>query len=780
MIRTQRHHGIVAMAAALLLTVATAPAGPIFFAGRMADGAFVPNAEVKTPFYETRFSAITATIDGDAARTEIHETLVGPDRPVSTVCIVPLPAGARATLEVVDREAAPEARLLTADEAQTLYEAIARGTDSVAVLGLTGRPALWIDGFTLHGKTELILRIEQAVRTDRGVRSLTCPTPATTWTDRPVGRLAVTATIRTAKPLRAVFSPTHEVTIERHGLHKAVARVRADRWTGGEDLRLCWVADRDPLGLRVVACRNEADDDGYFMLVGNPTGSADEKPVAKDVLFVLDTSGSMRGEKVEQARAAIDYCLGRLGPADRFNIITFGTEVAGFCEDLVAADAKQIAAAREFADGVVARGRTNIGGALATARAARAEPGRPRIMIFLTDGTPTAGERVPDQIVEAVRATDTTTQIFVMGVGHDVNAHLLDKLAEITNGSAEYVAPREEIDVKMAALYDRLSQPVLTDVTVAFGGLAVHSVYPAKVPALFRGSDITVVGRYRGGGTHTVSVSGTMGGKPVTYACTADLPVAAADPAHEFVAPLWAARKIGYLLQELRLHGENQELIEEVVRLSQKYGIVTEYTEFIAVAGGKLDKAAALAEASRRMEMANAMQAGQWAVNQAINDRGLQQRMVAADSANVYRDRLGREVANTAVRNFGRQVFYLRDGQWVDAEEAGDRKTRTVKLYSDEYFRLLRANADFARAQKLGWAVAMNVGAERIVVEKDGKLKDEALQRQAPPPEPTGEQLRNGMNQRQQFRNQIQQLPVQKLQGPRQNNDAHRKQEEQR
>jgi Ca-activated chloride channel family protein len=211
-----------------------------------------------------------------------------------------------------------------------------------------------------------------------------------------------------------------------------------------------------------------------------------------------------------------------------------------------------------------------------------------------------------------------------------------------------------------------------------------------------------------------------------------DLPKDAGDVSNEFLAPLWAARQIGYLLQEIRLHGSNKELIEEVVALSKQYGIVTEYTDFIAMAGpgaygGKDGKDALYKEAAKRLDMARGEQAGQWAVNQAANDKALQGRAVAAPEANVFRDRRGNVTTARGVTQVGNRAFYLQDGQWVDSEEAGTRKTRVVKLFSPEYMELLKKDATFARAQQLGWALSINVGDERIVVEKDGKQKDESL-----------------------------------------------------
>jgi Ca-activated chloride channel family protein len=286
-------------------------------------------------------------------------------------------------------------------------------------------------------------------------------------------------------------------------------------------------------------------------------------------------------------------------------------------------------------------------------------------------------------------------------------------------------------------------------------------------------------GRYRDGGKHTFTVSGLLSGEPTRYECRADLPSDPSSDTTAFVAPLWAARKIGYLLQEIRLHGENDELITEVVRLSKKFGIVTEYTEFIASVTGDVSTEVAVSEARQRMNMANAVQAGQWAFNQARNDRQLQQKVVAAKDANFYLDRQGRRVATENIQQFDDNVFYLREGQWVDAQDQGDRKTRTVKLFSKEYNDLVRNNRRFAQAQRLGWAMSINVGDERIVVENDGATQSEELlerarQQQAPAVGQQQQQMRNFRFNNLLPQNQMplrqriqQQLPVNQLQNNR-------------
>ena len=756
-----RSRGPAALLAAGLLLM-TAPlqvfGGPIFVPGQLVEGKFTAAPGVSSQCYTIRFSTSSVAVEKDAAKVNVEEVIDGPDKTIPAICLIPLPDGVNsASIRVSWAKTGAEPRILgdatylDSAKAQATYEAIARG-GLTKLMAFTGRPAILVPTIEFGGKGTISITYSMQAKNTQGIHMLTCPMPAASFAAGPVERVTVNVHLANKHPLRSIFSPTHTTTVTRKNANEATVTVKADRWTGMDDFRVCWATGDDSLGLRVLAYRTSDKEDGYFMLLGNPAGAATERAVLKDVIFVMDTSGSMRGEKIEQARAALDYCIQHLDKTDRFNIVTFGTDVKTFKNDLVDAAPANLKAAQAFIEDVVAHGQTNIAGALQKALAGKTTAGRERIMIFVTDGAPTVGERSPEKIIEQVKKQNDGTKIFVMGVGNDVNAHLLDQLAELTDGSSEYFAPREELDAKVAALYDRLSHPLLAGVTVSFGDSGAKHVLPSKVPVLFKGSEIMMVGRYKQGGKHTFTIAGTLAGQPVKYTALANLPMETGEASAEFLAPLWAARQIGYLLQEIRLRGPNKELIEEVVRLSKQYGIVTEYTEFIAAAGPGLKAGDIVAEAGKRLAMARAEQGGQWAVNPAKNDRQLQNRAVAGGAANVYSDRRGKEATAHNINLIGQRAFYLQDGQWVDAEEAGARKTRVVKLLSPEYFDLLKKDPMFAKAQQLGWALSINVGAERIVVEKDGKQKDETLIPKTDPnqqlfPGPGGPNQKRGIEQ---------------------------------
>jgi Ca-activated chloride channel family protein len=721
-----------AMTAVLLATVLccipSARGGVLFLAGTMKDGAFVPATKAEGGL-TTLYGSIRATVEGGEARTTIELAVrARSNEAVAAVCVIPLPAELRfaaphASTRDEGRSADLAPVILPPDKAQALYETAARAHRLPAILAHAGKQAICIPIEAAGRKTKLTISLRQTVGEEGGLLRYVCPMPDTSLSGDAIEKLSFTATIKHTLPLRAVLCTTHPVKITRPGLKEAQVECRADQYGGTEDLVVQYVADSDPLGTRVLTHRAKDEDEGFFLLVANPTGSEkEEPPIPKDVLFVLDTSGSMRGEKMEQARAAIEYCLDNLNPHDRFNIVAFGTDVTAFRPDVVARSPAAIKDAKAFLDDLEPSGRTNIGDALAKALAGEAGKGRMRIMLFLTDGAPTAGELVPDRILDKAKTLNKGgTRIYVFGVGTDVDARLLGKIAEGAQGTAEFIRPDDEIDVKVAALYNRLSNPILSDVAIDFGGLAVNALYPKQVATLFKGNELVLLGRYRKGGKHTVTISGTVAGEARSFRYEVDFP-AAEQPRNSDVAMLWAVRRIGHLMQEIRLHGQNQELVDEIVRLGRQFGIITEYTRFLADAGA-MPAAAAPTVTRDAMQKAHREIGGKWAVAQARNERRMQEAQVAnAAEINAFEDAEGMEQRESRIMQIGRRAFFRKDNRWVQSSvapkpaESAPAKARQVKFMSDDYLKLVREDKDFAEAQKLGVGVEMDVKDERIQV----------------------------------------------------------------
>jgi Ca-activated chloride channel family protein len=303
------------------------------------------------------------------------------------------------------------------------------------------------------------------------------------------------------------------------------------------------------------------------------------------MVFVLDTSGSMAGVKMEQAKKALRHCLDNMNPEDRFAVLNFSTGVGKYREQLVESSREQIDNAKRWVDNLRTSGGTAIDDAMAAAQALHnSDSGRTFTIIFFTDGQPTVGETNPDKILKHVTTRNTAnTRIFTFGVGDDVNAALLDQLAEQTRAVSTYVRPAEDIEVKASALYAKVSQPVLTNLKLSAGDAGrLSEIYPPQLPDLFAGGQVVVLGRYSGQGPVAITLTGTVGGQKRDYVYEMNLAPRGGED-REFVEHLWARRKVGYLLDQIRLNGEKKELIDEVTTIAKKYGIATPYTSYLIV-----------------------------------------------------------------------------------------------------------------------------------------------------------------------------------------------------
>jgi len=206
---------------------------------------------------------------------------------------------------------------------------------------------------------------------------------------------------------------------------------------------------------------------------------------------------------------------------------------------------------------------------------------RPYVVVFLTDGRPTIGTTDEDQIVAAAKKQgDGRTRVFCFGIGTDVNTHLLDRIAEETRAFSQYVLPEEDLEVKVSSFYSKIKEPVLANPTLKFtGDIRATKLYPSPLPDLFKGEQLVLVGRYSGKGDSAVTVEGSVNGSAKKFTYEVRFPEESSE--NDFIPRLWATRRVGYLLDEIRLHGENGELREEVTELARKYGIVTPYTAYL-------------------------------------------------------------------------------------------------------------------------------------------------------------------------------------------------------
>ncbi|MFZ5516184.1 MAG: VIT domain-containing protein [Candidatus Zhuqueibacterota bacterium] len=511
--------------------------------------------------------------------------------------------------------------------------------------------------------------------------------------------------IQSQIPLKTVYSPSHDVSISRMSDHRASVSYEGKREPNRENFVLYYSYSRQDFGMNIMTYQSPDDEGNFFMLLVSPrTDFSDQEILNKDILFVLDVSGSMSGEKISQAQDALTYCINRLGQNDRFNIITFSTETTLFRDALVLA-AEHRNDALQFVRQMGAQGGTNIGDALARALTFRFDAERAGSIVFLTDGLPTVGETDITAILKQTSERNTShIKIFTFGVGYDVNTVLLDKIALNSRAVSDYIEPGEQIEQKIAAFYDKISHPVLADLDIDFGRMSVENVFPKKLPDLFKGSQLTILGTYKNKAATEVTLTGRAGDRERKF--TYPVNPGEKGEGHEFLPHLWATRKIGYLMDEIRLHGENEELKNEVIRLSKKYGVMSPYTSYLvqedevmaksgqAVPGGigAGNGASDRKMASERLSVSSAPAPA--AYDQGMLAVKLSKETQRMKEANAIED-------NVAVRRVAGRTFYLKENVWVDSEYA-DQKTVDVKFGSEAFQQILIKQPSLAKILALG------------------------------------------------------------------------------
>jgi Ca-activated chloride channel homolog len=554
---------------------------------------------------------VKTRITDQIAITTVNQEFYNPNSSrLEGTFVFPVPKGAhldKFTMEIDGQQV--QAELLSADKARHIYEDIVRKLKDPALLEYAGRDVFKVRIFPIepNSKKRLTLSYTQLLKSADGLVSYVLPLNTEKFSARPIRNVSVKVELESKRPLKSIYSPSHTIEIKRHGPNAATAGYEASDVQPDNDFALYFAPEKDEIGLNLLTYKTTGED-GYFLLLASPGVDVKENQVvSKDVVFVLDTSGSMAGKKLEQAKKALQFCVENLNSGDRFEIIRFSTEVEPLFDQLVEATQPNRAKAQDFIKDLKPIGATAIDDALRKALelqpgrdafhrvpdssnksrdAVESVPtvgGRPFAVIFLTDGQPTIGTTDEDEILARVKQRgDGQTRIFCFGIGTDVNTHLLDRISEATRAVSEYVLPEEDLEVKVSNFFSKIKAPVLANPTLKFTGeIHASKMYPSPLPDLFKGEQLVLAGRYSGSGASAIIIGGAVNGTKKSFTYEATFPVE--SPENEFIPRLWATRRVGYLLDEIRLHGENAESRDEVSELARKYGIVTPYTAYLIV-----------------------------------------------------------------------------------------------------------------------------------------------------------------------------------------------------
>jgi len=662
------------------------------------------------------------------ATTTMDVALANPtNRTQESEMLIPVPEGAVVrsfTFEGSSKE--PTAKLLPKAEAQSIYRSIVAKLCDPALLEFASYSVIRSSVFPISagGKQRVRITYEHVVKADGNridyvlPRSESFEASAIPWT--------ISLRITASSPISGVYSPTHQVTVEYSGNQQAIVKTAGKQQLEPGPFRLSYLANSDSVTASLLAYPDARVGGGYFLLLaGVPAGmQRQESAMKREVTLVLDRSGSMKGEKIEQARDAALQVLEGLEEGEAFNIFDYSDSVAKFSEKPVIKDAKILGQARSYIKRIKAVGGTNIHDALVEAMRQPPTANMLPLTIFLTDGQPTVGETNEARIRKSVVETNLhKRRIFSFGVGYDLNAPLLTSISSATRATPTFVFPNENVEVKVSDVFKRLSGPVLAEPQIATvdgaGAVttrAVRDLLPNELNDLFEGDQLVILGQYQTDEPLHFRLSGNYLGTPRTFDLKFDL--SKATTRNSFVPRLWASRKIARLVEIITEAGAEittahfsntiayntaatkslndpklKELVDEIIRLSTEFGVLTEYTAFLATEGTDFNDVIRLNTQARESLVNNAqnVRSGMGGVTQASNTSN-QMSQSNMNRSNSYLAQNMERVEITTVQQITDRTFFKRNNRWVDAnalKNESAKPDRVVEVGTPEFYKLV-------------------------------------------------------------------------------------------
>ena len=643
---------------------------------------------------------INIAVNNQRTKTKIDQIFVNPnDFDVEGIYIFPIADDetfSNFTLTIDGKPVTGE--LFSQQISDEICRASVQHSENSAILEHRGKRVFGADVPSIPANRKIHIQFEysQIVPTYDDLAKYTYPLSLAKSASELIAELSVKMEIESDNALRTIYSPSHEVTINRTDDHHVHIRYKGKNVDPDDDFLCYYSVSDENFGITLLTHRTDEDEDGYFMLIVSPKYEVEKTDVIKkDFIFVLDHSGSMAGRKVEQAKEALRYCVWNLNEGDRFNLILFNTDITSLADRLNRQEGLSAALshklidvkggrekALDFIDGIGARGGTNINDALLAALMEKPDPNRPRIIVFLTDGCPTVGERNESRILENVaQANANQSRIFVFGVGYDVNVHLLDKMAADNGGTRNYVEPQEDIEIAVSSLFRKMNEPVLVNVELSFGQVHVKELSPQKLPDLFREEQMTLLGRYENHGDTDLQLWGMIGNAQHEFTQNVYFSILETD--NDFLPHLWAQRRVTELVDQAALYGGSNELRKEIERISKKYGVETPITKFVTIGG-----------THRRIYLPDIE--GTYdpvkPTDQAVRDS----KEIEKDKAIQHKKQL------TNTKYIGRKTFHQHGRIWVDNEYDGISKRKRIEIASKDFYDLMCHIPNLAKFTKIG------------------------------------------------------------------------------
>ncbi len=688
---------------------------------------------------------VKVSLEGRVLRYEVTERWTNHGHAIGEAdYVLPLPRGAAfedLALEIDGELVTGEA--LDANRARTVYEEIVRKRKDPALVEWMGMGVLRTRIFPIQpGETRtVVVRFRAVAEREGDALRIDVPAPRGNGTD--ASGTDLTLRWGTGSEFGDAWSPTHRLEGARDGARR-VAKVRDA--TGTVTVLVPVRANGSAAAISTLAHAPSAGE-GYVLITLTPPALR-RAATARDITFVIDVSGSMSGGKLEQAKAAGRQLLHSLSSADRFRLIAFSNDVEEFRDGWSAALGEERRAAERWLGELRASGGTNIGGALERALEPDTRDGRLALVLFMTDGAPTVGERRAERLATRAAELRGDRRVFTFGLGADLNAALLEQVALDGAGTAHFVRPEEDVERVVGVVAQRLTHPVATDLRIRAQGVSLHAVQPTGRLDLFAGQELTVLARYRGSEERgRITVTGDSPQGPVTWTAEARFPARRTSDA--FVGRLWATQRVGWLSAERRKNGGSREVDAEIRELGERWGIPTELTSYLVLEPGmdaNLNRGVvgqgsantpvrregvspvtgfANSERGRGNATGATTAAAPPAAVSAPVSAAVREFEAAKAAASMREARsladLARPEAADGERRTSTRRFVLVDGVWTDTRaEAKDARVMRVRPFSEAYFSLMERAPELREAFALGERVRVHGRAVTVILAADG------------------------------------------------------------
>ncbi|MCB0477660.1 MAG: VWA domain-containing protein [Crocinitomicaceae bacterium] len=676
--------------------------------------------------YDVHKIRISAVIENSIARTTVTQTIKNTtDHDLEVEFFFPLPANTviQDFTMMVNGQEIP-GKLLKKEEAKNIYESIVRQHRDPALMEFVGYNLFKTSVFPIRVGEErnITVNYSQVVEKKNGSYQYSYPLGTQKFSQRNLKNVEVDVRIKSKDGIKTIFSPTYDVHIDRKSDKDVRITKTMENTIPDQDFKLQWNSSNDDIGTQLISYYPKDSDHGYFLLIASPSMNQRVEVTHKNIVFVIDKSGSMSGQKLAQSKNAMKYVLNHLNEGDKFNIVVYSDYYDVYSNGLISYTEENKLKALEYVESIKDDGGTNINLALkeglqlfgkkdSESNAYETINNNPNYILFLTDGLPTVGEKNEAKIAANVKeANKYNAHIFCFGVGNDVNSRLLDRISSENGALTEYVKPNESIESVVSSLYTQISSPVMTDISLKFNSMKIQQDYPKPIPDLFKGGQLMLAGQYKVTGKTTLNIMGKVGGKEHAF----EFPVEFLDAEHstgnEYVETFWASKRIGYLINQIDLYGKSDELINELVALSTKHGILTPYTAFLAkentdFRANQLN----IQNASNELDNLNNVQGGAANATRQYKNKLMNSQTFGADEFEELQkdadyDGVGGKGFITGaadkkeekrILNVSGKTFYKEKDTWIESNisKIEQDKAVVIKKYTKEYFDISNQNS---------------------------------------------------------------------------------------